>query len=1207
MNILPNGGEHRIYAIFYGFAALMLFMSLMFISAPFGYHEPISHNQALAHGQACQNQVMYAVHDKGLDDSIFFRTDLNSGLSSQIGEEKEGYDVEAIDTHPQTGVIYGLTGDTDDPASAKKLLIIDKTSGIPDLGTGVGLDISSGQEYKGASFHPTTSELWATGENLDLRVINLADGTSEVRKTLSGDPEALAWDMDGEYLYILYQNGSLDRYNNNTQEITTMCTGMGDIEGMEFDLNGNLIIGYHSTTNGFNIDVFDPNTCQVFQPDTYNTNLYDIETMSFDCVEEPYCELELVKEDFVDSVAPGDALEYRLTLTNTGTADCTGGGVKVRDYFDAMTDYINSDVTPSTVTSSYVEWNFGTLASGETKVVNVTTDVSDEAECNSTLLNKSKYWSNETGWGSYVEEDTLVSCETIPLVKKSIKTCTGSGELFVYQDDQTQPIDTSFETERDQILVFARENTNLSAKVNGISQPLDLVSSKSFARIYSLDTSPSGTTKTIEITGPSGKSARYVQAYLAQDESSPVYDLATLEVIIDEEVENDMYLTPGTYSYVFFDKYTYYNNGSDDSRNLTVVIEGPSSTVVNQSYTKPYPSPVEGVVLDDYTVHEEGTHTLKVDTDDSIYWLYTSCSPPPEEKECKLELTKFDDPDPVDAGGTLTYQLTLKNVGDADCTGGGVKLEETYDSQTTFVSSDPAPSQGTTVWNFGTMKPNEEENVSITVNVSSAAECGTLLNKARYWSKETGWGPYTEEQTTVNCPPDTGSIAGCKYDDADNNGLIDQGEQTIPEWPIILIKPDQTTVEISTDDNGCFVFSDLPPGEYRVGEGSVSGWVQTYPTSTAYTVNLASSQDITQIDFANWQVPVEQTYCGDGIKQSPNDVGTGGPNNDGYEECDGQDGVGENQACTEQCVLEDVPPGCTTCGSAGRPWILIKKSVDPGITNPNTKVSYTLKITNQGNADGYDLFVTDTLPPNFTYTDIATSTATSTGIATSTRSWKLGTIKRNKTKTITYSVYVDKEAPAGMYPNTATANVSNGVDPYNHDEDTAEVEVRIPTVFGEEFAPILTIDKEINFSFVNPGQVVTYTVTIRNRGNLAAANVTLVDRLPDGLTFVDNNSQVNSWNIGDLAPSQSVSLSYDVLVGKDAEEGIYENLAVAHADNHPDVSDKEQLEVREIKILGLPDTDGTFRLFLSIAVGVLLMILSALVWKLQQVQRLDLR
>jgi len=47
-------------------------------------------------------------------------------------------------------------------------------------------------------------------------------------------------------------------------------------------------------------------------------------------------------------------------------------------------------------------------------------------------------------------------------------------------------------------------------------------------------------------------------------------------------------------------------------------------------------------------------------------------------------------------------------------------------------------------------------------------------------------------------------------------------------------------------------------------------------------------------------------FCGDGVKQNPNDLGTGGPNNDGDEQCDGQQGVTIGFQCTENCILEEV-------------------------------------------------------------------------------------------------------------------------------------------------------------------------------------------------------------------------------------------------------------------------------------------------------------
>ncbi|MBU0636587.1 hypothetical protein KKE06_06185 [Candidatus Micrarchaeota archaeon] len=52
------------------------------------------------------------------------------------------------------------------------------------------------------------------------------------------------------------------------------------------------------------------------------------------------------------------------------------------------------------------------------------------------------------------------------------------------------------------------------------------------------------------------------------------------------------------------------------------------------------------------------------------------------------------------------------------------------------------------------------------------------------------------------------------------------------------------------------------------------------------------------------------TYCGDGIMQFPNEEGIGGPLNDGYEDCDGTDGVGPFQTCTVECELVDY----TYCG-----------------------------------------------------------------------------------------------------------------------------------------------------------------------------------------------------------------------------------------------------------------------------------------------------
>lgn len=123
------------------------------------------------------------------------------------------------------------------------------------------------------------------------------------------------------------------------------------------------------------------------------------------------CELLLTKEANKETVAPGDELVYHLTLTNVGSADCTGGGVELKDMFDPYTAYDNADPSPVKVRSDYLLWNFNTLVPGEVEEVDLTMQVSQEAECDSILINRAKYWSDQTNWGEEVIEETPVVCE----------------------------------------------------------------------------------------------------------------------------------------------------------------------------------------------------------------------------------------------------------------------------------------------------------------------------------------------------------------------------------------------------------------------------------------------------------------------------------------------------------------------------------------------------------------------------------------------------------------------------------------------------------------------------------------------------------------------------------------------------------------------------------------------------------------------------
>ena len=139
-----------------------------------------------------------------------------------------------------------------------------------------------------------------------------------------------------------------------------------------------------------------------------------------------------------------------------------------------------------------------------------------------------------------------------------------------------------------------------------------------------------------------------------------------------------------------------------------------------------------------------------------------------------LQVTKTDRPDPVTAGGTVTYTVTVTNRGPERAT--NVQLQDTLPPGTVFVSSNSTrgncgqPAAGTggalvLTCNLGALDPNESATVTIVVRTRNP---GTLTNTARVSSRQTD--PATTnnlavETTTVNPRPTTCTITGTAGDD----------------------------------------------------------------------------------------------------------------------------------------------------------------------------------------------------------------------------------------------------------------------------------------------------------------------------------------------------------------------------------------------------------------------------------------------------------
>ncbi len=119
------------------------------------------------------------------------------------------------------------------------------------------------------------------------------------------------------------------------------------------------------------------------------------------------------------------------------------------------------------------------------------------------------------------------------------------------------------------------------------------------------------------------------------------------------------------------------------------------------------------------------------------------------------------------------------------------------------------------------------------------------------------------------------SIAGTKWNDADADGIADEGELGLAGVTIQLWAGDEMLDETVTGVDGSYLFEDLEPGDYTVVEVVPEGSYATSPESI--DVSLDPDEDLTGVDFLNarygsiagtkWDDP-----NGDGVHQ-PDEVG----------------------------------------------------------------------------------------------------------------------------------------------------------------------------------------------------------------------------------------------------------------------------------------------------------------------------------------------
>ena len=136
---------------------------------------------------------------------------------------------------------------------------------------------------------------------------------------------------------------------------------------------------------------------------------------------------------------------------------------------------------------------------------------------------------------------------------------------------------------------------------------------------------------------------------------------------------------------------------------------------------------------------------------------------------------------------------------------------------------------------------------------------------------------------------------------------------------------------------------------------------------------------------------------------------------------------------------------------------------------------------------------------------------------------------------------VDSTVPAGVTEITNEASVrddgTNGPDPTPLNNTAIDTDTLVA-------APDLQVTKTDGRASAQPGQTLTYTLTISNVGNQGATGVILTDTLPANTTFVSASdggvfaAGVVTWNIGSLAAGASVTRLVAVQVNTAVPAGV---------------------------------------------------------------------
>ncbi|AOR23341.1 DUF7507 domain-containing protein [Clostridium taeniosporum] len=440
-----------------------------------------------------------------------------------------------------------------------------------------------------------------------------------------------------------------------------------------------------------------------------------------------------------------------------------------------------------------------------------------------------------------------------------------------------------------------------------------------------------------------------------------------------------------------------------------------------------------------------------------------------------ISVVKTGSSNPVVAGNILTYTMVVSNLGPSDAQ--SVSLTDAVPAcilnpvySVNGGTSNPWPVGGI---NLGTIASGATPiTVTISGTVDPACTESSLVNTATVSSPTPDLDPNNNTSTvttTVNTLADVSVVKTAN--------------------PINVNRGDVVTYTIVVSNAGpsdaqSVSLADVVPSELLNPEFSINNGVSWNIWSNPYSIGTLTAGTSKTIFIRG---TISNTAIGTVNNTATVSSSTPDPNPDNN----------TSSASIEVNYADLVAPGNFV------------KAVDKQYADIGDEITYTINVTNTGNTIANNVVITDPIPNGTSYVSgslIASAPVTGTpagGINVTNG------IAPGATLTLSYKVKVIQMPVPNPIPNTASISYTYTVDPNNPNGASGSGDTN--TVFTQvnhgEILPENAV-KTVDTNPTTPGDIITYTVSIKNTGNVPV-DALVTDVVPTGTQFVTGTVIIN--------------------------------------------------------------------------------------------------